>query len=160
MKKCFKCGELKPLSDFYKHPGMSDGRVNKCKECNKKDVRENRADKVEYYRTYDQKRFQEDSQVSARHRRYQQTDSGKESMRKSALKWQDANSSKRAANVILGNAVRNGKIEKPDTCSECGDGGRIHGHHEDYAYPMSVRWLCPACHVAWHRENGEGLNGQ
>lgn len=41
MKKCFKCGIEKPLIEFYKHPQMLDGHVNKCKDCNKKDVSEN-----------------------------------------------------------------------------------------------------------------------
>jgi hypothetical protein len=40
-KNCFKCNLEKKLEDFYKHPTMPDGRVNKCKECNKKDVRGN-----------------------------------------------------------------------------------------------------------------------
>jgi len=55
-KPCFKCGEVLPLSMFYKHPKMKDGHVNKCKDCNKADVRLNRKEKIEYYRLYDRDR--------------------------------------------------------------------------------------------------------
>lgn len=38
-KKCKKCGIIKKISEFYKHPEMLDGTVNKCKECSKIDNR-------------------------------------------------------------------------------------------------------------------------
>lgn len=40
-KVCFKCGRELPLSQFYHHPAMADGHLNKCKDCTKRDVHEN-----------------------------------------------------------------------------------------------------------------------
>lgn len=56
MKKCFKCDVLQPIDNFYKHRQMSDGHINKCKSCNKLDVRRNYSLKKDYYKQYDQNR--------------------------------------------------------------------------------------------------------
>jgi hypothetical protein len=39
MKKCFKCGEVKEISNFHKHSEMKDGFLNKCKSCVVEDVK-------------------------------------------------------------------------------------------------------------------------
>ena len=37
-KTCFKCGRTLPITEFYAHPRMGDGHLNKCKDCTKHDV--------------------------------------------------------------------------------------------------------------------------
>ena len=158
-KQCFKCKKEFDLECFYKHPAMADGRVNKCKECNKKDVHDNREKNIDYYLEYDRNRANIPKRVNARNA-YGLTDNGKKSMAKAKKKWAENNLLKKAASTIIGNAVRDGNIKKPSSCSNCGkDAKRIHGHHDDYAFPMTVRWLCPKCHSVWHKENGSAING-
>jgi hypothetical protein len=45
MKKCFKCGIEKELSNFYTHNQMKDGHLNKCKSCAKNDIKINQIEK-------------------------------------------------------------------------------------------------------------------
>ena len=158
-KTCFKCNEYKSYSEYYKHKEMEDGFLNKCKSCAKKDTIENRNLKIDYYREYDKQRAYNPNRVLNREI-YAQTEAGKESVKKSRQKWLASNLIKRAASQIVNNAVKNGKLEKKYFCECCKvKDVRIHGHHDDYAYPLSVRWLCPKCHTKWHKENGSGLNG-
>lgn len=137
-KECFKCGVIKPLTDFYKHPRMKDGRFNKCKECNKKDVRKNRKDKIDYYRSYDAGRYKNDPSVKQR-------------ISKAASDWNARHPDRYKAHYLLNNAVRDGRLMRPDQCQECGVTGRLHGHHHDYTKPLDVEWLCPPCHFARHQ---------
>lgn len=64
-------------------------------------------------------------------------------------------------------ALRVGELVRPEHCSKCGardrklDGASkyhtIHGHHDDYAKPLDVRWLCAECHRSFHApEHREG----
>ena len=158
-KICFKCNVEKPLSEFYKHKGMADGYLNKCKECNKKDVRKNRIVNINYYIEYDKQRANNPNRIEAR-TNYQKTEAGKLAMAKSRKKWQESNLIKRAATQMVNNAVRDKRLEKKYNCEICNIYNvRIHGHHDDYAFPLSVRWLCPQCHSNWHKENGSAKNG-
>ena len=36
--------------------------------------------------------------------------------------------------------------------------GDVHGHHDDYARPEDLRWLCRRHHALWHVEHGHALN--
>ena len=146
---CKVCGVTSDAAEFYNSVN------NRCKECHKKKVKDNRGDKIDYYREYDAKRFKEDPKVRERHKRYQKTEAGKNSIKKSHKKYQSEFPEKRAARVILGNAVRSGLVEKPDHCSKCGKkevSRRIHAHHHDYTKPVDVTWLCTQCHKDEHMD--------
>jgi len=60
---------------------------------------------------------------------------------------------KRRCRSALQNAVADGKVKRPNSCSECGWVGPVHGHHKDYSRPMDVEWLCPICHGKRHRKD-------
>ena len=66
----------------------------------------------------------------------------------------------KAAKDIVAHAIKKGSLIRPDNCSECGDSGefkdgrsKVEAHHDDYNYPLAVRWLCRKCHHNWHRNN-------
>ena len=158
-KVCFKCGESQLLTEFYKHAGMADGHLGKCKGCAKKDTKDNTLKNIDYYKEYDRARGY------LPHRReknklYSQTPEGQAVARKAAAKWKDDNVIKRAAQMLVYNAIRSGKLIKGTDCADCGIvHGILHGHHDDYNYPLSVRYLCAKCHCKWHKINGSGING-
>ena len=137
-KSCFKCGETKPLSAFYKHKQMADGHVNKCKECNKFDVRKNRALRVDYYREYDKSRGNRQSY---------------EYVKEYRLRYPN----KYKAHCMVHNSIKAKKLYK-EPCVVCGTDENVVAHHNDYLKPLNVVWMCQAHHCQWHKENGEGLN--
>ena len=144
VKTCTRCGKSGPASRFQRRAASNDGLTASCKPCLSR---------------YDIERYRSHPQVRARHRAYARTEVGKESINRSRKAWVRMNPVKYRAITALGNAVRDGRLDKPKDCEKCGEEPRIlHGHHDDYAKPLEVRWLCSKCHKAWHDENGQGLN--
>ena len=70
--------------------------------------------------------------------------------REYSLNYKRMNPEKKKAQETLNNAVRDGRIIRPDTCP-CGN-PNPDGHHSDYSKPLMVTWLCRSCHMKLHRE--------
>jgi len=51
-----------------------------------------------------------------------------------------------AARVRVYQAVKSGKLIRPDHCTFCGIKCKPHAHHDDYEKPLEVIWLCSPCH--------------
>lgn len=133
-KSCFKCGNVKPLDDFYVHPEMPDGYLNKCKPCARADARANYQAKRSQYKAYDYKRTRTPERRAAKHR-YE-------------AKHRMLNPDKYAARCAVSNAIRDGRLVKRP-CAGCGS-NEVQAHHHDYSKPLDVEWLCFVCHRKEH----------
>ncbi len=112
-----------------------DGRTAACRQCLKE---------------RDAKRYpKEREKRNEWSKQYFKTSKGKRVVDRSRRKWQEQNVLKRAAHIIVGNAVRDGKLIK-QSCEKCG-AMKVHAHHDDYTKPLTVRWLCTMHHAEVHR---------
>ena len=58
---------------------------------------------------------------------------------------------RRRARSIVRNSLRSGRVLKPTTCERCETATRdLEAHHDDYAQPLDVTWLCVPCHNIVH----------
>lgn len=133
-KECFKCHVTKPLSEFYKHPEMSDGHLNKCKDCARKDTIKNRNETNRgYYEAYDKARAKTERRRVWRKKR----------LIEERVKNPLANKARQA----VAKALRKGTLKKePCYCGET----KVEAHHPDYNKPLFVIWLCNKHHKHIH----------
>lgn len=137
-KTCFKCNVMQPITEFYVHPAMGDGRLNKCKTCAKRDVSKNYRENIEHYREYERQRF-----------------SRQERKQKVAEYAKRRPSIKRQATYLTTNAIRDGRLIR-QPCEKCGD-AKSEAHHDDYSKPLDVRWLCRKHHLEHHGKVFHGV---
>jgi ribosomal protein S27AE len=57
------------------------------------------------------------------------------------------------ARHAIRNAVRDGKVVKPDRCERCGLQVPLQAHHDDHDRPLDVRWYCSPYHGLEHRKH-------
>ena len=50
--KCYICGKHKTKENFYVDKSRGNGASSRCKECNKKYDKENKKNRVQYYKNY------------------------------------------------------------------------------------------------------------
>lgn len=161
MKSCFKCGVSKPLTEFYKHPAMTDGTVNKCKTCNKKDVIENRLLNREYYLQYDRNRPNADERnknvIARTLNKYHSDEDYKNKILETKATWAKANPEKRKAQYYATNAVRDGRLLRKEYCEHCNEKKPLQKHHWSYLkeHWLDVTWLCAKCHGKEHKRLNE-----
>ena len=148
MKNCFKCGEVKPITEFYKHSAMGDGHLGKCKTCTKSDS--------EIRRKIKEKDIEWLEKEMERHREKSRSARSKPGFavpkrsRESIKIWQAANPEKREAHNKVAAAIKSGRLVKKP-CEVCGSEDS-QAHHEDYSKPLQVMWLCSAHHAERHIE--------
>lgn len=149
LKRCQGCGELVELACFHRSTRTRDRRINQCRECRNAVKRDTPPEKsAEYNRRYKERNPEKIRESNRRDR-----ERHPERHRAAEKASRQRHIEKHRARSILKNAVFNGRIEKPDTCEDCGqqfEKRQIHGHHEDYGKPLDVRWLCHQCHLAAH----------
>lgn len=66
------------------------------------------------------------------------------------------NSIKPRAKAKVRQAMEKGLLTR-QPCEICA-AAEAEGHHDDYAKPLEVRWLCRSHHKQWHAKHGEALN--
>lgn len=137
------------MDAFYKHPKMRDGRLNKCIECTKTDVKAHRLKNLEHYRSYDRQRGDMPHRVAAR-AAYRETVAFRLSHFVAVQKWSVMNPHKKRATTAVSNALRDGKLQR-FPCFVCGN--KAHAHHPAYSDPLAVAWLCRTHHAQLHREH-------
>lgn len=163
-KTCFKCHELKPLSDFYKHKMMADGHLNKCKQCARTDVTKHREANIERIREYDRSRGMLPHRVAAREE-YAKTEAAKQSAKKSSKKYGKANKDKRKViKLVCQRARYAGKRKRTPSWLTADDKRLIKAkyseahwmtvrtgfkHHVDHIVPLLGKDVC-GLHVPWN----------
>lgn len=160
VRTCSKCHEQKPLPAFSPDRRSRDGRHSQCRECKREaaalrlathgdhvrqlarqDYARHAEERKAYQRAY---RRANRPKLRAYFKNYRQAERAR--IGRLQRRWNEANPEKRRAHSALWSAIRAGRVARRAICDECQSAHHIEAHHDDYAQPLIVRWLCALCH--------------
>jgi hypothetical protein len=136
---------IKENPDFYKK--YREKNIEKVKEWDRKKYLNQMATNPEKRR--------HDSKMWYRKQKQLDPDFNKklyQRQREKVLSYQKKNYPKNRikvnARMLVRGHVKKGWLYRPKNCTHCHiEVKRIEAHHEDYAKPLEVIWLCNACHI-------------
>lgn len=133
-KYCRWCEQDRSIDEFYKHPQMKGGRVNKCTTCCKDAMHEVYKENKPHYAAYEKARGSTDKR-KAQAIVYQKTRRAK-------------NDGKDKARQLVNFEIQMGRLER-QPCEVCQEPD-AEAHHDDYSKPLDIRWLCFKHHREHH----------
>lgn len=162
---CASCGETKEIKQFPRNKNKPGGYGHTCKACNSIRAKRHYKDNKEYHINRTSKYRDEhadwykkySSSYNAAHKQdhkewwEQYYAEHKETININNRQWKENNAIKVKAHYILDQALKSGKIIKPDICEICGASNNLEAHHSDYSKPEDVIWVCRKCHLYIHR---------
>lgn len=180
MKKCTMCLIEKDECNFYKKRNGLESYCKKCRNEKRKKLhnsnpekykaykreisKKRRLEKPEEYKKW-RKEYQEKNREKIRLQVHENYLKNKEHVLSRTKKWRQEHKEefkemwiksiekdpmKRKARRYLNHAIEYGKIIKPLECSLCKENKKLQAHHEDYARPLEVIWMCSSCHAYIH----------
>lgn len=137
---CPSCGEWKLAGKFYMDSKTVAGLSSLCRRCHC----------AMSIRTRDPERARQANAAYMRRARLRDPEKFRRRERIASAS-RSVYPERLMARRLLNAAVRRGDIVRPPRCSECLQAKRLTAHHEDYALPLVVVWLCYGCHGLRHR---------
>lgn len=180
MKTCKKCLQEKEETEFFKK--RENSLEGTCKVCKKERVLELKNADPEKYKEKERKRSEERrsteewkawrkdhqarnrEQIREKAREYYRENKplqekykvwrseNRDRVNASINKHKERFPVKAACRSYVHAALKQGLLLRPENCSKCMKVCIPEAHHQDYAKPLEVTWLCRSCHGREHRK--------
>lgn len=151
MKACIKCHSRQPITEFYAHPKMKDGHLNKCKSCVKAAARARRDRLASDPEWMEAERVRHRKKAARMRREGRVAPPSKEARRAATQRHRAKHPLAARARNTVARAIAAGAITR-QPCAHGKCRRRAQAHHDDYSKPLDVIWLCPSHHAARHVE--------